>query len=337
MMIHQPTLLPSNWLELVSDFDISKIETIEVQIIAKKIKALILEKEDSIIGSRLIQIFLSAVVNKNYNIYEDFNSIPKYVIDEAFFEIENKPKLKGLRFCEKFDSVLIELIAFRDILQMNNFTPIEKERVEGQSDFFIKKYCLEYEAEVKFKMGDQSFYESITNLIMGYSMFLKVNCLVGKEISINIKLQSSHINDNNKKRVYQKVEQWCQSDLCNFSDDDIDITVEDGSEKYLKIECGENTRIACIPTSNDVSAILKSHIQTIKKQFTKRNPKRSIGIIVWTTPINYDSEEKKQIKANIISSIQSEINSLGYICDRLYIYPTALKKSLLFKRKKGEN
>jgi len=334
MMMHQPTLLPNNWLELVNDFDITKIETIEAQIIAEKIKALILEKQDNIIGSRLIQVFLSAVVNEKYNIYQDFYSIPKYVIDEAFSEIKGEI---GLRFCEKLESVLIELISFRDILQINNFTPIEKERAEGQSDFFIKKYCLKYEAEVKFKMGDQSFHDSITHLVMGCSMFLNTHCLVGKEVSIKIKLAPNDINHKNKSRVYKKVEQWCQSQLSNFSDEDIDITIENGSEKVLKIECGENTRIACVPTSEEVAKILKSHMKTIQSQFIKRKPKRSIGIIVWNTPFNYDSEEKEQIEANIVSGIQSEIDSIGFICDRLYIYTTTFKKSLLFKSKKGQN
>lgn len=336
MMIYQPTLLPTHWLKLVNDFDSSKIRTIEGQLIAEKIKGLILEKEDSIIGSRLIQVFLSAVINENYDIYEDFHSIPKYVIDETFSEVENKQKLNGLGFCEKFDSILIEMIAFRDILQTNNFTPIEKKRAEGQSDFFIKKHCLEYEAEVKFKMGDQSFHDSITHLVMGYSMFLNAHCLVDKEVVIKIKLSPSEINQTNKPRVYKKVEGWCKSDLCDFSDDDIDITVKNGSEKILQIKCGEKTRLATIPTSYEVAKILKSHMKRIQRQFTRRNPKRSIGIIIWDTPFNYDTEKKEEIEANILNSIQSEIDSTDFICDRLYIYPTALKKSLLFKSKKGQ-
>jgi len=331
MMIHQPTLLPSNWIELVNNFDTSKIESMEGQIIAEKIKGLILEKQESIIGARLIQVFLSAVINKKYNIYEDFHSIPKYIIDEAFSEIKGEV---GLRFCEKLESILIELISFRDVLQINGFTLIEKERAEGQSDFFLKKHCLEYEAEVKFKMSDQSFHDSITHLIMGYSMLLSANCLIGKEVSINIKLQAVHINDSNKKRVYQKVENWCKTILCDFSDEDLDITIGNGTDKIVGIKCGDSARLGVVPESNVVSNILKNHMFKIKTQFENRNPKRSIGIIVWATPWNYDSEEKEQIEANIINGIQSEIDSIGYICDRLYIYPTKLKKSLLFKSKK---
>jgi len=333
-MICTPALLPLNWLDLVNNYDILKIENKTSQYIAKNIQRFILDKKETIIGARFVQVFLDAVVKEKYNIFNDFIDIPEFIIDEAFEEIKGEI---GLRFCEKFDSLISELLAFQEVLKKRGFKPIQKQRAEGQSDFFIKKYCLEYEAEVKFKMGEQSFHDSITHLIMGYSMLLNANCLVGKEISINIKLQAPNINDSNKQRVYQKVEHWCKSILCDFSDEDLDIAIGNGTEKILNIKCGDSVRLGLVPESNVVSSVLKNHMLKIKTQFEKRNPKRSIGIIIWDTPWNYDLEKKEQIEANIVSGIKSEIDSIGFICDRLYIYPTTLKRSLLFKSKKGQN
>jgi hypothetical protein len=331
MMIHQPILLPPNWLQLVEEYDVTKITNLTSKCIIENLKRFILNKKESIIGARFVQDFLDAVVKEKYDIFNDFIDIPKFIIDQAFSEIRGET---GLRFCEKFDSVINELLAFQEVLKKENFTPIPRQRADGQSDFFIKKDCLEYQAEVKFKMADQSFYESVTHLIMGHSMFSYAHCLVGKKIKVEIKLPSNKINDSNKKRVYEKVEEWCKYQLYNFSDNDLNIIIENGTERILQIECADNTRLEIIPEPCEVCVILKSHMKKIQSQFQKRNPERSIGIIMWSTPWNYDSEKKDIIEKNIRDGIECGLKSMGYICDRLYIYPTNLKKSLLFKQKK---
>ena len=331
MMSHKPILLPSNWLQLVEDYDITKIANSTSQCITKNVKQFILDKNESIIGARFIQVFLDSVVKEKFDIFHDFKDIPEFIIDEAFSEIKGET---GLRFCEKFDSLINELLAFQEVLKKEGFIPIQKQRTDGQSDFFIKKYCLEYEAEVKFKMADQSFHDSITHLIMGHSMFLYAHCLVGKRVNINLKLPTNQINDSNKKRVYVTVEQWCKSQLCDFSDDDLDITIENGTKNSLNIECGDSTRIGIVPDICEAHIILKAHMGKIQSQFRKRNPKRSIGIIMWATPWNYDSEELEAIEKNIIDGVKCGLDSMGYVCDRLYIYTTKLKKPLLFKQKR---
>lgn len=329
-MICSPILLPTNWIKLVEEYDISKIKNQSSKCIAKNVKQFILEKKEDIIGSRFIQVFLNAVVKEKYDIFSDFIDIPDFIIDEAFSEIKGEV---GLRFCEKFDSLIIELLAFQEVLNKEGFKPIQKQRADGQSDFFIKKHCLDFEAEVKFKMTDQAFHDSITHLIMGHSMLLNANCLVGKRVKINIKLHANQIKDSNKTRVYKKVEQWCKSQLCDFSDDDLDITMEKGTESLLNIECGDNVRIGTVPEICDAHIILKSHMEKIQSQFKKRNPKRSIGIIIWSTPWNYDTEEITTIEKNIRNGILCSLDSMGYICDRLYIYSTKLKKLFLFIQK----
>ena len=332
-MIYTPTLLPLNWLELVKSYDISKINNKTSQSIASNLQKFILDKKENIIGARYVQKFLKAVIKENYEIFDDFIDIPTFIINEAFFEIRGE---LGLRFCEKFDSIIIELLAFQEVLKERNFTLIEKERAEGESDFFIKKHCLEYEVEVKFKMADQSFHNTITYLIMGYLMLLNSNCLIGKEVIIKIKLSPSEINQRNKPRVYKKVEDWCKSDLSDFSDNDLDITIENGTKNFLKITCGDNIRIGIVPEICEAHLILKSHMEKIQSQFKKRNPKRSIGIIMWSTPWNYDTEQIDVIEQNIKDGIQCALDSMGYVCDKLYIYPMKLKKPLLFKQKKEE-
>lgn len=331
MMLHKPILLPQNWIELVTNYDTTKIINLTPQYIANNVKQFILDKKENIIGARFIQVFLDAVVKEKYDIFSDFVDIPEFIIDEAFSEIKGET---GLRFCEKFDSLINEILAFQKILKEKGFKPIQKQRADGQSDFFIKKYCLEYESEVKFKMSDQSFHDSITHLIMGHSMFLNTHCLVGKKVKVNIKLPANQINDSNKKRVYNKVDQWCKSQLCDFSDNDLDINIENGTKGSLNIACGDNVRLGTVPESCEVHIILKSHMEKIQSQFQKRNPTRSIGIIMWATPWNYDTEENETIEKNIRDGIQCGLDSMGYICDRLYIYPTKLKKALLFKQSK---
>uniref|UniRef100_UPI004047A42D hypothetical protein n=1 Tax=Aliarcobacter sp. TaxID=2321116 RepID=UPI004047A42D len=331
MMLHKPILIPQNWIELVTNYDTTKIINLTPQYIANNVKQFILDKKESIIGSRFIQVFLNAVVKEKYDIFSNFVDIPEFIIDEAFSEIKGET---GLRFCEKFDSLINEILAFQKILKVKGFKPIQKQRADGQSDFFIRKYCLEYEAEVKFKMSDQSFHDSITHLIMGYSMLVNAHCLVGKRLKVNIKLSSNQINDSNKKKVYQKIENWCKNQLCDFSDNDFDITIENGTKDSLNIECGDNVRISTVAEICDAYIILKSHMEKIQSQFEKRNPKRSIGIIIWETPFNYDTDEIELIEKNIKNGIQSGLDSMGYICDKLYIYPSVLKKSILFKQKK---
>lgn len=332
MMLHKPILLPQNWIELVTNYDTTKIINLTPQFIANNVKQFILDKKESIIGSRFIQVFLNAVVKEKYDIFSDFVDIPEFIIDEAFSEIKGET---GLRFCEKFDSLINEILALQKILKVKGFKPIQKQRADGQSDFFIKKYCLEYEAEVKFKMADQAFHDSITHLIMGHSMFSNTHCLVGKRVKVNIKLSAGQINDSNKKRVYQKVENWCKSQLCHFTDTELDITIENGTKSSLNIECGDSVRIGVILEPCDAHIILKAHMGKIQSQFKKRNPKRSIGIIIWETPFNYDTDEIEFIEKNIKNGIQSGLDSMGYICDKLYIYPSVLKKPILFKQKKA--
>ncbi|MDD2904962.1 MAG: hypothetical protein WBK95_10395 [Sulfurimonas sp.] len=330
MMFHKPVLLPQNWLQLVEEYDVTQIANWTSQSIAKNVKQFILDKKESIIGARFVQVFLDSVVKGKFDVFSDFIDIPKFIIDEAFSEIKGEV---GLRFCEKFDSLINEILAFQEVLKKEGFKPIQKSRANGKSDFFIKKYCLEYEAEVKFKMADQSFHDSVTHLIMGHSMFLNAHCLVGKKVKVNIKLPANQINDSNKKRVYSKVEQWCKSQLCNFSDADLDITIENDTEGSLNIDCVDSVRMGTVPEICDAHIILKTHMEKIQFQFKKRNPKRSIGIIIWATPWNYDSEKIKTIEQNIKDGIQCGLDSMGYVCDKLYIYPTKLKKPILFKQK----
>lgn len=331
MMSYKPILLPIDWLVKVKNYDVNKITNLPSRCIAKNVKQFILDKKESIIGASFIQVFLNAVVKEKFNIYSDFIDIPEFIIDKTFSEIKGET---GLRFCEKFDSLINELLAFQEVLKIEGFKPIQKQRADGQSDFFIKKYCLEYEAEVKFKMADQAFHNSITHLIMGHSMFVYAHCLVGKIVKVNIKLPANQINDSNKKRVYQKVENWCKNQLCIFSDNDLSITIKNGTDAKLNIICGDVVRRGIIPDSYEIQKILKSHIEKIQTQFKKRNSKRSVGIIMWSIPWNYDTEEIVTIEKNIKDGIQLCLDSMGYICDRLYIYLAKLKKPLLFKQKR---
>ena len=333
-MIHISSELPSDWLSLVDSYNTENIKNNTERIIAIYTKKFILDKKETIIGARYVQVFLENVLNNNYdNLYPDFINIPDFVIEEAFSEIKGNI---GLRFCEIYDSRIAELLAFQEVLKIEGFKAIQKQRENGSSDFFVKKYCLEYEVEVKFKMADQSFHDAITHLIMGYSMLSYAHSLVGKKVIVKIKLPANEINDKNKKRVYAKVENWCKSSLDNYSDDDLDIFIKDGNDNILKIECSDNARRGIIPKSTEVQMILKAHMQKIQKQFQKRKPKRSIGIIIWSTPWNYNNKDHSvEIEENIKNGIRDGLNDIGFVCDRLYVYSTGLKRSLMFKQTKS--
>lgn len=311
-MLYKLKSLPENWLELVNDFDTNKVNTIAAQIIAEKMKGFVLDKKESIIGANLVQSFIKAV------------------IEEAFSEIKGEI---GLHFCEKIISIKIELFAFDEILQAHKFIPIEKERKEGQSDFFIEKDGIEYEAEVKFKMGYQSFHNTITSLIIGQTMINDANELVNKRVEVNIKLEPKDINDSNKNRIYSDVVKWCQKEWTDFNNDDIEISIKDEIAKadVINIQCGDRVQWSYIPKPDEISKILLSPIRKIKKQFDKRNPANSIGIIVWHTTWGYDTEESDQIVENIEKGIRNTVGSCCKVCDQLYVYPTILKRSLLFE------
>lgn len=331
MMLHIPSKLPNDWLSLVQNYNTNNIKNNTAQIIATYTKGFILDKKETIIGARYVQVFLENVLNNNYNnTYPDFINIPNFVIEEVFSEIKGE---HGLRFCEKYDSIIAELLAFQEVLKIEGFKAIQKQRKDGSSDFFVKKYCLEYEAEVKFKMADQSFHDAITHLIMGHSMFDYAHSLVDKKVIVKIKLPANEINDRNKKRIYEKVENWCKSSLADYSDDDLDIFIKDGNNDILEIQCSDNVRIGTIPEPKEIQMVLKSHMEKIQKQFQKRKPKRSIGIIIWSTPWNYNKEHIVEIEEKIKDGIQCGLDDIGFICDRLYVYPTGLKKSLMFKQK----
>ena len=62
MMLHQPVLLPVNWLELVQNYDILKIKNQTSKCIAQQVQKFILDKRETIIGARFIQVFLDAVI-----------------------------------------------------------------------------------------------------------------------------------------------------------------------------------------------------------------------------------------------------------------------------------
>jgi len=331
MILHTPSKLPNNWLSLVQNYNTNNIKNNTAKIIATYTKSFILDKKETIIGARYVQVFLENVLNNNYdNIYPDFINIPNFIIEEVFSEIKGE---NGLEFCEKYDSVIAELLAFQKVLKIEGFKAIQKQRKDGGSDFFVKKYCLEYEAEVKFKMADQSFHDAITHLIMGHSMFDYAHSLVGKKVIVKIKLPANEIKGKNKRIIYEKVENWCKIPLADYSDDDLDIFIKDGNTNILKIQCSDNVRIGTVLEPKKIQKILKAHMEKIQKQFKKRKPKRSIGIIIWSTPWNYNKEHIVEIEKKIKDGIQYGLDDIGFICDRLYVYPIGLKKSLIFKRK----
>lgn len=115
-MLPIPCKLPTNWLNLVQNYNTNNIKNDTAQIIAKYTKDFILEKKETIIGARYIQVFLENVLNNNYDdIYSDFIDIPNFVIEEVFSEIKGE---YGLRFCEKYASIIAELLAFQEVLKI---------------------------------------------------------------------------------------------------------------------------------------------------------------------------------------------------------------------------
>ena len=333
-MIHKIKLLPSDWLESIKKFDPNKVTTVGGQEIARVLKNFVLEKKETIISSDNIQYFITSVLASRNEMFQDYNSVPTSIIQEVFSEIGGE---KGLGFCEKLDSTFIELIAFRDILQKNGFNAYEVSRKSGSSDFFIKKYCLTYEAEVKFKRADQALHRTIEHLIIGKSMIKPSfeKTLIGKKININIKLSPDEINNSSKSRIYKTVEKWSDGTLQNYSDSDIEIMVVNGDKEYFFVNSSDIVRSGIFPKEEDINHILSPLLLKIKKQFEKRKPKRSIGIIVWDTPWNYNFEEKEKMEKILIESIKYSIVNANIYSDRLYIYPYGLKKILSFKYTNG--
>lgn len=337
MTIHKINPLPINWLDSIKKFDPNEVSTPGGQEIARILKNFVLEKKESIIGSVNIQNFIIWVLNSNKEMFQDYGFIPISIIQEVFSEIRRE---KGLGFCEKLDSTFIELIAFRDILKKNGFSIYKTSRKSGSSDFFIKKYCLKYEAEVKFKRADQALHQSIEYLLVGKSMVTSLfqKKLIGKRIYVNIKIPPQDITNSVKKRIYEKVEKWSSSELNDFSDEDIDITIRvyESHNGFTAFECSDKTRLGIYPEPKEIVSILSPNLTRIKEQFQKRRPQRSIGIVVWETPWNYNFEEKEKMESLIITGVHDAIVNTDIHCDRLYIYPTGLKKILCCKYKKGE-
>jgi len=109
----QTKVLPQDWLQKVSDFDVdSSGFSINTKIIANRLIEFIKEEINSSLLNPLAKSLVLHIVFGNIFFTELYDSVPVELIKAGIGETE---EAKGFEFTKKFHSVFIEFIAYKKL------------------------------------------------------------------------------------------------------------------------------------------------------------------------------------------------------------------------------
>jgi len=203
MRIIQTKVLPHNWLQQVSNFDVgSSILSRNTKVIANRLIEFIkVEEGESLLNPLARSLVLFVVFEKKF-LTGFYDSVPEKLINDGMNEIKGE---KGFNFSRKLHSVFIEFLIYKE-LSSNGFKFKNSARTRGACDLVMEKNNKVYNFEVKFKESKDVFKSRLFDSIDGMSLLDEYSFLRGETYEVQVK--SENIDDKIQKEVLMDIKNF---------------------------------------------------------------------------------------------------------------------------------
>ncbi len=317
MRLIQSKILPINWLEAIQNFDISNSTLSENnKIFATYLIPIILEEKEKSLANSLCRILIQYIIFK-IDFLKFYDNLPPKLIEDTFDEIKNE---RGIYLVRKLHSIFIEFLTYQDLFNkgyiISDFT-----REQGSCYLIMSKDGQTYNFEVKFKESPDVGKLRLYDYIDGYSLLEKNKFLSGKNIKINLKVDS--LNDSNLPIILKEINIFIDKQEDVYDGENIQIFDSNKKSKQsrdinqvLKISNSSN-----IERIDDIDKLVcdifirnNGHLtKLIKKSGRYKSKDNFTGCLIWSIPfhINIDNDKIK----NAFKKINLNFDLFVYIVD----------------------
>jgi hypothetical protein len=218
MRIIQTKVLPNDWLQQVSGFDVgTSILSRNTKVIANRLIEFIIEEgNDSLLNPLARSLALHVVFEKKF-FTGFYDSLPVKLIEEGINETKGE---KGFNFSRKLHSVFVEFLIYKK-LNSNGFNFKNITRTRGSCDLVMEKNNKDYNFEVKFKESKDVFKSRLFDNIDGMSLLDEYGFLRGETYDIQVK--SQNIDYKKQKEVLIDIKDFIENKKDEYKGKHIDI------------------------------------------------------------------------------------------------------------------
>lgn len=290
----QTKVLPQDWLQKVSDFDLDLSSlNCNAKVIARRLIDFIEEEKKDSLSNPLARKLILHIVFKNAFLNELYDCVPKTLIIDGMNETK---RMAGFHFTRKLHSVFIEFIIYKK-LYSNGFEFKNITRTDGSCDLVMEKNSRDYNFEVKFKESEDTFKSRLFDIIDGMSLLNENSFLRGETYDIQIK--SQNIDDNIQGKILLDIGAFISNQKEEYSSNHINIfnvknnskhsrdinkVWEDISSSHISQELTDENAIY-----NLIQKILVENNGHITKLIKKSKRIENFnGCLVWDVPFHKD-------------------------------------------------
>ncbi len=290
----QTKVLPHDWFQEVSDFDVgSSILSRNAKVIASRLIQFIKEeKKNSLLNPLAKALILYVVFGKKF-LTRFYDSVPAELINDGMNETKGD---KGFNFTRKLHSVFVEFIIYKK-LDSNGFKFKNIARTSGSCDLVMEKNNRDYNFEVKFKESKDIFKSRLFDNIDGMSLLDEYSFLRGE--TYDIQVNSQNIDDKIQKEVLIDLENFIVNKKDVYNGKHIDIfnvknrrkatrDIKKVSEYIYSLRISQE-----LTAENAISELIQKMLIDNNGHITKLvNKSKRIanfnGCLVWDVPFHND-------------------------------------------------
>ncbi len=283
--------LPSDWLNRVDMYDITKLHP-NNQRIVNKLKNYIKKYKECALHDYLVQDFILHFVHKEKLSY-NLDDLPTSFVDSLMDEIGYQ---KGYQFSLKLIS-LFEEIQIYDYFIKQGYSYTNISRAQDSTDLIMQKDNQTYDIQIKYKESNETFTGVIQHYIQGMSMIDKYKFLRGREFRVQVLKKS--LSHSDRKKAWQEVDSFLNNGVDSCSGEYISIKpslqfsrhpikfMEEMNGFSIKDELIESESIKNLVQK----IILDRIIRQLSIQYENRNKDNVFnGVIVWDIAFNTSSD-----------------------------------------------
>lgn len=329
----QSKILPEDWLELVTKFNIKKSSLSgNNKIIACYLKQIILEEKEKSLSNQLLQILIKYIVFE-IDFLEYYDDLPRKLVKDAFSEIN---KGRGINLDRKLHSLFVEFMTYQDLYKQD-YIIVESQRTQGSCDLVMSKDDKNYNFEVKYKESSDVGKSRLYDYMDGYSLLEQNEFLRGKTFEINLKVDS--LNYSNLQNILSEIDIFIdkQKDIYNGENLQIFDSTKRGELNRGINQVTNYINSFIIETIDDVDKLVcdifikkNGHLtKLIKKSGRYESKDNFTGCLVWSIPFHMKIDNDK-IK-NAFKKIKLDFD--------LFIYTSGVNKeefNFFIPKSKGE-
>jgi len=189
--------LPSDWIDKINKFNISRFETNTKSFIDKLVSE-INHCSDNALGDFVIQNYAKHVCCGEKLLF-DYKTIDKKLMIRVMSEINNQIIYK---FSEKLLSSIMELVTYK-IFKKEGFTYIGQSDKQDCTDLIMSKNNETYDIQIKYKQSPQTLLVFSEKYISGMALLQNNSFLRDQEITVRLKKDS--IDKEEKKQIFETI------------------------------------------------------------------------------------------------------------------------------------